>query len=353
MKTETPGKTSFLPDFCTVRMVFVVVLIAELLAIVLTLVEDTFLIDGAANLALKSLFIQWMALFSVAALCFARPYLSMISDFRAATVSYLLVLVVSLLITEAAWWFGNNTPVLGNLIPETHAAFLLRSMGISAIVSALALRYFFVQHQLRRNIESEGEARIQALQARIRPHFLFNCMNVIASLTRTRPDLAEEAIEDLSDLFRGSLSDAKKFSTLEEEFSLCRRYLRIEGHRLGGRLQVNWDIDELPAHARLPALTLQPLLENAIYHGIEPNNQGGNINISGKFSDNKIILWIENPLPPAGHTIRHEGNQMALENTRQRINAFYDGEGKLEIRTKSGRYRVELTLPYHVENSNR
>lgn len=353
MKAETPGKSSFLPDFCNVRMVFVVVLIAELLAIVLTLVEDTFLIDGAANLALKSLFIQWVALFSVAALCFTRSYLSLLSDFRAATVSYLLVLVVSLLVTETAWWFGNNTPALGVLIPGTHAEFLLRTMGVSAIVNALALRYFFVQHQLRKNIESEAEARIQALQARIRPHFLFNCMNIIASLTRTQPRLAEEAIEDLSDLFRGSLADAKQFSTLEEELSLCRRYLRIEAHRLGKRLQVNWDIDELPMHARLPALTLQPLLENAIYHGIEPSNHGGIINISGKTAGNKIILWIDNPLPPSGYTAHHDGNQLALENTRQRMSAYYEGEGKLEIQSINDRYRVELTLPYHVENSSR
>jgi len=290
MKPEIPVKSSFLPDFCGVRMVFVVVLIAELLAIVLTLIEDTFLIDGASNLALKSLFIQWIALFSVAVLCMIRPYLSRLSDYRAATLSYLLVLAVCLAVTETAWWLNNNFPALGNLIPGTHAVFLVRSMGISAIVSALALRYFFVQHQLRINIESEAEARIQALQARIRPHFLFNCMNVIASLTRTQPHLAEEAIEDLSDLFRGSLSDAKQLSTLEEEFSLCRRYLSIEAHRLGKRLQVHWDIDALPLHARLPALTLQPLLENAIYHGIEPNNEGGIINISGNLDGNKIIF---------------------------------------------------------------
>ena len=352
MKAETPGNSSFLPDFCSVRLVFIVVLIAELLAIILTLVEDAFLIDGFAALALKSLFIQWVALCSVAVLCLARPYLGMISDARAATVSYLLVLVVTLIITETSWWFSNNSPALGYLIPGTHTAFLLRTMGITAIVSALALRYFFVQHQLRKNIESEAEARVQALQARIRPHFLFNCMNIIASLTRTQPELAEEAIEDLSDLFRGSLSDAKKYSTLEEEFSLCRRYLRIETHRLGKRLQVTWNIDELPVHARLPALTLQPLLENAIYHGIEPYNQGGTINISGKFTGNKIILWIDNPLPPAGYTTRFEGNQMALENTMQRINAFYDGEGKLETSSENDRYQVELTFPYHVENSD-
>ena len=350
MKAKAPTTSSFLPDFCSVRMVFIVVLIAELLAIVLTLVEDEFLIDGIAALALKSLFIQWVALVSIAVLCFARPYLGKKPDVQAATISYLLVLAVTLLITEVSWSFGNNSPVLGNLIPGTHTAFLVRTMGITAIVSALALRYFFVQHQLRRNIESEAEARIQALQARIRPHFLFNCMNIIASLTRTQPRLAEEAIEDLSDLFRGSLSDAKKFSTLEEEISLCHRYLRIEGHRLGSRLQVNWNIDELPVRAPMPALTLQPLLENAIYHGIEPSNEGGVINISGKFSGNKIILQIDNPLLPAGHITRHEGNQMALENTRQRINAFYNGEGKLEVHNINNRYQVELTLPYYVED---
>jgi two-component system, LytTR family, sensor histidine kinase AlgZ len=352
MKSETSGKSSFLPDFCGVRMVFVVVLIAELLAIVLTLNESTFFIDGSVSLAFNSLFIQWMALFSVAVLCISRPYLSKLSDHWAATLSYLLVLVICLILTETAWWLSNISAELGKLISGTHTAFLVRSMGISAIVSALALRYFFIQHQLRRNIESEAEARIQALQARIRPHFLFNCMNIIASLTRTQPRLAEETIEDLSDLFRGSLGDAKQLVTLEEEFSLCRRYLRIEAHRLGKRLQVNWDTSALPTHALVPALTLQPLLENAIYHGIEPHNQGGKINISGTFNGKKIIICIDNPIPPVGYTAHHEGNQLAQDNTQQRISAYYGSEGKLEIKIINDRYRVELTLPYHVENSD-
>ena len=133
---------------------------------------------------------------------------------------------------------------------------------------------FYIQHQWRKNIESEADARVQALQSRIRPHFLFNCMNTIASLTRKDPKLAEEATEDLADLFRVSLQEAKRMSTVAEEISLCKRYLRIESHRFGDRLKTVWETDNLPEHAQLPNLTLQPILENAIYHGIEPLTEG-------------------------------------------------------------------------------
>ena len=353
MNTEPNRATSFLPDFCGVRMVFVVVLIGELLAIILTLTgaaEDGEIISG---LAFNSLFIQWMALSSAAVLCINHRWLNRLADPWAATVSYLIILTVCLIITELAWLVIHHASGITILGTETYGMFVLRCMGISAIVSALALRYFYILEQWRRNIRSEAESRIQALQARIRPHFLFNSMNTIASLTRSAPRLAEEAIEDLSDLFRVSLMDASQLSTLGKELDLCKRYLRIEAHRLGQRLQVRWDTDNLPANARLPALTLQPLIENALYHGIEPMPDGGTIHVSGKLDGERIVIGVDNPLLPGSITNQRSGNQLAQDNIRQRLAACFGPAGKLETRTAQDHYYAEITFPCHVEDINR
>lgn len=353
MKPVSLKTSSFLPDFCGVRMIFVVVLIGELLAIVLTLAEAGSIQQGISSLAMKSLFIQWVALTSVAVLCIARRWLNRLPDYLAATSSYLLMLSVSFTIAELTWWILHKSPAGIGILTETHGVFLVRCMGISAIVSALALRYFYVQHQWRKNIESEATARIEALQARIRPHFLFNCLNTIASLTRKEPRLAEEAIEDLSDLFRISLKDIKSLTRLEDELSLCKRYLRIESHRMGERLKVVWDMEALPGNVQLPALTLQPLIENAIYHGIETQAEGGTINITGKKSGDHCIIRIDNPLPPDGYHNHHDGNKLALENIRQRITAFFGENGKLETCIADNRYRAEMILPCQNENTDR
>jgi len=345
--------TSFLPDFCGVRMVFVVVLIGELLAIILTLTGSAESAEIIPGLAFNSLFIQWIALSSAAVLCLNRRWLNRLGDTRAATASYLIILVVCLIITELAWWVGHRVSGIAILGTETHGMFVLRCAGTTAIVSALALRYFYILEQWRRNIRSEAESRIQALQARIRPHFLFNCMNTIASLTRSAPRLAEEAIEDLSDLFRVSLMDTSQLSTLGKELDLCRRYLRIETHRLGHRLQVQWDTDRLPANARIPALTLQPLIENALYHGIEPLLEGGTIHVGGNLDGDRIVICVDNPLPPTVNTNHRSGNQLAQDNIRQRLTACFGPAGKLEVRSEQNRYYAEITIPYHAENINR
>jgi two-component system sensor histidine kinase AlgZ len=349
MKPAHSKSSSFLPDFCGVRMVFVVILIGELLALVLTLAEAGDLQESLSSLAMKSLFVQWVALSSVGVLCLARRWLNQLPDYQAATASYLLMLSVSFVITEITWQILHTSPVL----TQSHWPFLIRCMGISAIVSALALRYFYVQHQRRRNIESEATARIEALQARIRPHFLFNCLNTIASLTRKEPRLAEEAIEDLSDLFRMGLKDIKSLSRLENELSLCRRYLRIETHRLGERLKVVWNLDALPDNVMLPALTLQPLIENAIYHGIETQADGGTIRVTGNKSGDQCKIIIDNPLPPDDYHDHHEGNRLALDNIRQRITAFFGTHGKLETYIAEGRYYAVMTLPCQNENPDR
>lgn len=343
---------SFLPDFCSVRMLFIVLLLGELLAIVLTLTPSTQAQDRIADLALYSLFIQWIVLSCTAALCLSRNYLNRLSDFWAASLSYCLTLLIALIITELAWWFFHVRPALTDRLAG-HDTFFFECMGISAIVSALSLRYFYIQHQWRKNIESEAEARVQALQSRIRPHFLFNCMNTIASLTRKDPKLAEEATEDLADLFRVSLQEVKRLSTVDEEINLCKRYLRIESHRFGDKLKTVWETDGLPGHAKLPALTLQPILENAIYHGIERSPEGGVIHIRGKLHANEITITIDNPLPLGKSAAHHQGNQMAQDNIRQRLSAHYGDKGQLLTQVEDHRYITKIIFPYPYENTNR
>ena len=189
-------------------------------------------------------------------------------------------------------------------------------------------------------------SRYQALQSRIRPHFLFNCMNTIASLTRKAPALAEEAIEDLADLLRASLMEPAELYKIADEWKLCEHYLRIEKHRLGDRLQVKWNIESLPDDALIPPLSLQPLLENTIYHGIERLTEGGTINISGEFKDNKLHLVFSNPVPAVDIEDTHKGNKYAQENIRQRLITVFGADSNLQLENKDGRYTVKLTLPY-------
>ncbi|MGH8630521.1 MAG: sensor histidine kinase, partial [Burkholderiales bacterium] len=258
---------SFLPDFCGSRTLFVLVLVAELLAISLALARPGYSGDRVQILGLFSLLVQSVAVISAGALCLLQKRIGDLPEPWVAVCSYAATLFISLCVSELAWRLGSDWMSLPDEPPPDHLSFLVRSLGISAIAWALTLRYFYVQHQWRRRMESEADARFQALQSRIRPHFLFNCMNTIAGLTRRSPQLAEEAIEDLADLFRASLRDVQRPDTLREELELCERYLRIEGHRLGERLRVDWRMDGVDRDISLPALILQPLLENAIYHG--------------------------------------------------------------------------------------
>lgn len=345
-KLNKQDKTSFLPNFCSVDVLFVVVLSAELLAFVLSLSQPIYSRDILFDLAMNSLFIQWISLSCVGLLCILRRYFATLSERRAATISYLIILLVAFIISELAWWSLYVYP--NTIIPtrDFHHLFLLRSMGISAIVGAVVLRYLYIQHQWRKNIEAAAMSRYQALQSRIRPHFLFNCMNTIASLTRKAPELAEQSVEDLADLFRASLLEPTELYKISEEWKLCQHYLRIEGHRLGDRLQIEWNIDSLPDDALLPPLSLQPLLENTIYHGIERLPEGGTIQITGELNNNSITINFTNPIPPANIEDTHKGNKQAQENIRQRLNTIFGKESDLIITSKDLLYNVTLTIPY-------
>ncbi|MEO8464022.1 MAG: histidine kinase [Gammaproteobacteria bacterium] len=337
----------FIPDFCATRMVFAVVLVAELLAVTLSLARPT--ADFLTELARVSMFLQWLGLTSAAVLCYARRGLKRLSVARSSLAVFGLLAVNTAVISELALWFetGFDYATVGAVLaPSASWPFLLRNIGICVIVTALLLRYFFVTHQWHTHVHAEARSRIQALQARIRPHFLFNSMNTIAALTRSDPARAEEAVEDLADLFRATLRDSHSPLRLKEELELTRIYQRIEVLRLGDRLKVTWNVAELPMRALVPGLTVQPLLENAIYHGIEPLPDGGTVTVAGRVVNGEIEIVVTNPVALDGAVSERSGNRLALDNIRQRLALAYGARGSLNVEQQPEQYRVTIRFPF-------
>jgi two-component system sensor histidine kinase AlgZ len=338
----------YLPDFCAPVRVLAVVLIAELVAILLTLGRYGIGAGFWPDLARTSLFLLWVGLGTAAILCALRPRLSALDVRRGSLLALGVVLGVTALVTEVAWWFsGAAGRLLGVVRQEPgagHALFLLRNLFIGTIAGGLALRYFYVSQQWKRNVEAEASARVRALQARIRPHFLFNSMNTIASLTRSDPALAEEAVTDLADLFRASLRESNERIPLADEIAVAQTYARIEGLRLGPRLRVEWQVDDLPGDALVPALVLQPLVENAVYHGVEPLAGGGVVTVRGRREGRFVSLVVENPVDSARPRLA-AGSGIGLDNVRQRLDLMFPGEGSLAVRREDGRFVATLRFP--------
>ncbi len=344
-KPQANSKDQFyLPDLCAPRMVLVIVLVAELIAIVHTLSRHGVAQDFWIDLAKSSLFLLWAALGGAWLLCNARSWLAKRSVRDGTVICLGIILLTVALVSEAAYWLGQYTGD-SELFPNQHWDFLLRNLGIGLIVGVLLLRYFYVSHEWERNVRMEAQSRIQALQARIRPHFLFNSLNTIASLIRSNPETAEEAVEDMSDLFRANLREQRDRISVKEELEIARIYQRIEQLRLGDRLKVVWDVGDLPMRAKIPSLTIQPLLENAIYHGIEPLPDGGTVTITGRLIDEKISIGVINPIPDSQDYSRHEGNKMAVDNIRQRLTIAYPENSEVNIQHETDRYAVTLVFP--------
>ena len=217
-------------------------------------------------------------------------------------------------------------------------------------LAAVLVAGFFVAHmraraQAERARDSSRAATLQALQSRIRPHFLFNSMNSIAGLLRSEPDRAERALQDLADVFRVLLADARKLVPITAESELARQYLEIERLRLGDRLQYKWNSNNVPANTQIPSLTLQPLLENAIYHGIEPSFAGGTVTVDLWVADHRLHILIGNPLPEVPNPKHRKGNQIAMDNIRQRLQQHFGRRADLSNFEKGGAYYVRVRLP--------
>jgi two-component system sensor histidine kinase AlgZ len=347
-------RSGLLPNLCEVRNLFIVVLLTEVLAIIFAMAASSSSREFWDYLSVSSLLMLWIALLNAAALCLLRNWLHKYNKVYCLIITYCLLMSISILVAFLSSFavksllFDYDTSTLSSL-------FYVRVITISAVIYFLLLRYFYIQHQWLSNQNAQNRAEIQALRARIRPHFLFNCMNTIASLIEVSPDKAERAVEDLSDLFRASLSE-KNMCLLGDEIELTKSYLAIESLRMGDRLQTEWKIDQNLLNIEIPALSIQPLAENAIYHGIEPVPEGGKILISALQIGNKLKLSISNPLMPESLISKRQsssfkkGNQMAQDNIRQRLKLVYGDDDGFEINDTKENYIVSLFIPLDVKH---
>jgi two-component system sensor histidine kinase AlgZ len=247
----------------------------------------------------------------------------------------LVVIALTLALTTALYLLTK--PVL-----PIELSGIVRYWLLVGLVTAMLLAYFDLRG--RALSPALSEARLQALQARIRPHFLFNSINAVLSLIRQEPKRAETALEDMAELFRVLMADNRELTPLAREVELCRQYLGLEQLRLGDRLVVEWHIDNMPGDALVPPLVLQPLLENAVYHGIEPRTEPGVVSINIYASRDQVHAVLRNPY--AAERDNHSGNKMALGNIRERLQLHFDAEASLTSRVTDDAYQVHIILPY-------
>ena len=245
------------------------------------------------------------------------------------------VIGITLAVSVLAFRVGRALTGLDAGRVETHVLYTL-------IIVVLLLAYFDLRG--RALSPAVAESRLQALQARIRPHFLFNSINAVLSLIRSDPKRAETALEDMAELFRVLMADNRELTPLAREVELCRQYLDLEELRLGSRLKVEWFVDKMPEDALVPPLVLQPLLENAVYHGIEPRTEPGVISINIYRRGDRVHAVLRNPYQMQGS--HHAGNKMAVSNIRERLSLHFDAEASLDTSVENHAYQVHITLPY-------
>jgi two-component system, LytTR family, sensor histidine kinase AlgZ len=225
--------------------------------------------------------------------------------------------------------------------PEVFGAARLVAPALAGATMAAAMF-----HWLRLRSQAlppvQAAARLAELQSRIRPHFLFNTLNTALTLVRLDPARAEGVLEDLAELFRVALSESGDAVTLHDEVELARRYLAIEQIRFGDRLKVEWDLDAAAAGARVPPLLLQPLVENAVRHGIEPSDSGGTIRVRTRVALGRAVILISNSVAPAAS---RPGNGMALANVRERLRLMHDVAAQFDTRRENGVFRVQILVP--------
>lgn len=323
-----------LPDFRNLGTVLRIVLLANAFALVCAVAQVGAVSELWQRMLLDSALLQPVLLSALLALYAANEKLSRLAYWQAVTVTLVMVVCIT-------WFFSE---IGGELFSDTDSsvAFLeVRRMLLAALLSFVLLTYF--RWRAMAMSPALQDARLQALQARIRPHFLFNSINAVLAIVRSEPKRAEVALEDMADLFRMAMSDAHDLVNLKDEVALAQRYIALEQLRMGDRLQVRWQTEHMPPQALIPPLVLQPLLENAVYHGIEPLAGGGTIDIDIHAKDGQLHLAVSNPL--SGRVIQSDGNQLALSNIRERLSLLFDVEAEYRVEHSDDSYHVHIMIP--------
>lgn len=332
-----------IPDCCNIGVIFRVLLAVNGAALVVAVLAKTGLVAGALAFVESSILLEPACLSSLLALCGLRRLIRSMPLWAQRAACALVPAAVTGLITR---FLFANVLILDSFSQGT----LYQGMVVAGLFGIVLQHYF--ELRTRAFSPALAEARLQALQARIRPHFLFNSLNAVLSLIRTEPQRAETTLEDLADLFRVLMRDARDITSLEDEIRLCKQYLSIEKIRLGERLQVQWEATNVSRDtlrkAQVPSLLLQPLLENAVHYGVEPASEPVTIQIRISRSVDRIEIAVINPVPGSapGIDAASAGNHMALDNIRQRLALLHDVEAQLTTNLAHGFFEVRLRLPY-------
>ncbi|HEY8354242.1 MAG TPA: histidine kinase [Methylophilaceae bacterium] len=321
-----------LPDLRNLGTILRILVFVNLLALIAAIMQTSSLDQVMPRLAEFSVFLQPVLLLSLLLFYVLWPLLRRFPYYAGAGLILLCELgLASFMHQTGVYLFGVQA------LPPLARVCLLTLLTVLLVLGYFSLR----QRALSPAI---SEARMQALQARIRPHFLFNSINAVLSIVRSDPGRAETALEDLADLFRVLMADNRELVPLAQEIALCRQYLALEKLRLEERLRVEWQIDSIPPDALIPPLILQPLLENAVYHGIELLPEGGTLKIHMEANKREIRISLHNPLAENGQ--QHSGNGMALNNIRERLALHFDAEASLDCCSEGDIYRVDIVIPY-------
>ena len=326
-----------LPNFCHLGVNLRIALTVEAALVAGAVARAADVQAFRADFVALSALAQPALLLTLLALCAAGRWLRALPYRVGVGCTLLLGMAMPLL---AAWWLN---PLLGGSRPIP----LIWVAVFALLLGTILLAYF----NLRARALSPAitEARLQALQARIRPHFLFNSLNAVLSLVRSDPRRAERALENMADLFRALMRNASQLTPLEDEVALTRAYLELEQLRMGDRLRVAWHTDKMPGEALIPSLVIQPLVENAVYHGVEPMADGGEISLNIYRSVDKVHIVVRNPI--AADAPPHKGNRIALANIRERLLLHFDLDAQLKLEPMGAVYQVHIVIPYTHERT--
>ena len=320
-----------LPNFCNLGIMLRLVVVVNALTIAAAVVRADAGRELWVQFMLMSAVVQPAIIVSLLVTCALQPMFGKLAYWQGVTVIFALEAGVG----AGLWW------LLPQAIPFVEPMAFWQFAFFLLFITAVVLLYFDLRS--RALSPALAEARLQALQARIRPHFLFNTINAVLSLIRAEPRRAERMLEDMSELFRVLMADNRKLTPLADEVELCRRYLEIEHIRIGDRLIVTWQIENMPADAMVPPLILQPLVENAVYHGIEPLNGPGELKIGIGTKGTQVVIRLSNPFQPDSTHV--SGNRMAIANIKERLQLHFDAEASLRAEIRDAAYVVTINLP--------
>lgn len=324
-----------LPDTRNLGVWLRILLGINLLATLAALAKAPHLADWPGVFLQYATFVEPLLLVALPILAAAREVLRSLPPRSAQGAVLVGVMLLTAMLFDFWRFFG---------LTEASGEQLVRAALLAAAGTGLLLGYF--ELRARAFPKAVAEARLQALNARIRPHFLFNSLNAVLGTIRRDPKRAETALEELADLIRVLMRDARELTPLSDEIALTRQYLDLEKLRLGDRLQVEWHIADVPGETRVPPLMLQPLVENAVYHGVEPLATPGPVRIAfSRDGDAVVITIVNDATPQAAHS---SGNRMALANVRERLSLHFDLEARLDAGFETGRYVVRIRLPVTV-----